>query len=80
MSSQHRAKQTNIGAITMAINKNKLNVNKMKMILKDLDNQLKSILSDYHYDSEVEHISKDALCSFENLRTDLLSYKHILNK
>ena len=64
----------------MAINKNKLNFNKMKMILKDLDNQLKAVLEDFHYLNEEQHISNDALIAFEDIRTNLLHYKHQLDK
>jgi Holliday junction resolvase RusA-like endonuclease len=51
-----------------------------KIILKDIDNQLKAVLKDFHYLNKEQHISKDALIAFEDIRTNLLDYKHKLNK
>ena len=37
------------------------------MTKKEIREELKSILKDYHYDSKEQHISKDVVTALENL-------------
>ena len=39
---------------------------------RQIDEEIKSILDDYHYNSAFEFISKDVVQALENLRTDIL--------
>ena len=41
------------------------------MTKKEIREELKSILKDYHYDSDTENMSKDVVIALENLVGDL---------
>ena len=43
-----------------------------KMTKKQAREELRSILKDYHYNSDTEHMSKDVVTSLENLLGSLL--------
>ena len=40
-------------------------------VVKETRNELKSILKDYHYESDTENMSKDVVVALENLVGDL---------
>jgi len=42
------------------------------MTKKEIINELRAILKDYHYKSDVQHMSKDVVVSLENLLGSLL--------
>jgi len=44
------------------------------MTKKEIIKELRSILKDYHYKSDTEHMSKDVVTSLENLLGSLLKH------
>ena len=40
-------------------------------VVKETRNELRSILKDYHYESDTENMSKDVVVALENLVRDL---------
>jgi len=43
----------------------------MCKVVKETRNELRSILKDYHYESDTENMSKDVVVALENLVGDL---------
>jgi len=43
----------------------------MCKVVKETRNELRSILKDYHYESDTENMSKDVVVALENLVRDL---------
>ncbi len=51
-------------------------VRKENMTQQEIRDEIRSILKDYHYDSDTENMSKDVVTALENLVGDLKDEKN----